>query len=238
MGPLLALLRDEAVDAFLLPPSVRKPGTLAQLHENLRTAGVTRPELFDSTRPTSKAIRYYDLRATGITWCAVRNEHPQAIMRHAGHSGFETTQKYIRIADDVREGFGEPFPPLPDQLLGGTKHAPSARSASKATELQRREWDSNPRWVAPHTISSRAPSASRSSLLGGACRGERRELGSIGQAVGDGNLLGPAANCVRVVLGRGERESPQRMATSPLGAAALGRGGSTYACPLSTPSGR
>ena len=30
----------------------------------------------------------------------------------------------------------------------------------------RREWDSNPRWVAPHTLSKRADSAALASLLG------------------------------------------------------------------------
>ena len=38
---------------------------------------------------------------------------------------------------------------------------------------ERREWDSNPRWVAPHTLSKRADSAALAPLLGTRARGSR-----------------------------------------------------------------
>ncbi len=147
LAPLLMLMADEAVHDFLLPPSAREPGTLAQLHQHLLTAGVKRAALHD-TSDTSNAIRYYDFRATGITWRAVRRDSPYEIMRHAGHRSFETTQGYIRTAYDVAEGFGEPFPELPAAVLGH-RHAPTgtqlARKSCNPTESQRREWESNPR---------------------------------------------------------------------------------------------
>lgn len=93
---------------------------VSDLAENLRIylqrAGVLREELFaddESRRP----IRFYDLRATGITWRALRGDLPLAIQRAAGHESLETTQGYIRAASDVGIGVGAPFPPLPSALL-------------------------------------------------------------------------------------------------------------------------
>lgn len=93
---------------------------VGDLAEGLRTyltrAGIAREELFaddESRRP----IRFYDLRATGITWRALRGDLPLALQRAAGHESLETTQGYIRAASDVGLGVGAPFPSLPPQLL-------------------------------------------------------------------------------------------------------------------------
>ena len=81
--------------------------------------GVTREELFVQGDPTRKAITFYDLRATGITWMALRNDNPMAIKQRAGHRRFETTEGYIREAENLRAAnAGQPFPPLPASLLG------------------------------------------------------------------------------------------------------------------------
>ena len=57
---------------------------------------------------------------------------------------------------------------------------------------QRREWDSNPRWVAPHTLSKRADSAALASLRGHRSAGAER-VGRGGGAVGPG--VGQAIVC-------------------------------------------
>ncbi len=57
-------------------------------------------------------MTFYDLRATGITWRAIRGDEPLRIQRAAGHTGFDTTQGYIREAESVRDGVGEVFPSL------------------------------------------------------------------------------------------------------------------------------
>jgi hypothetical protein len=68
---------------------------------------------------TRKAITFYDLRATGITWMALRADNPMAIKQRAGHRRFETTEGYIREAENLRAAdAGAPFPPLPAPLLG------------------------------------------------------------------------------------------------------------------------
>ena len=84
----------------------------------LTRAGLSRADLFarDSTR---KAMTWHDLRATGITWMAIRGDDPLKIMQRAGHADFQTTQGYIREAEAVRAGFGDVFPVLPLSLWEG-----------------------------------------------------------------------------------------------------------------------
>jgi hypothetical protein len=78
---------------------------------------VTRAELFESDAHREH-VTFHDLRATGITWSAVRGDDPLRIKQRAGHKAFSTTEGYIREAENLREGFGEPFPTLPAALAG------------------------------------------------------------------------------------------------------------------------
>ena len=98
----------------------------------LAKAGVKRHELHHDSETAAK-LRFHDLRATGITWMAVRGDDALKIQRRAGHKDLETTQKYIRTAEDRRAAFGSVFPELPASLLagGGTKPAPPAGSLSQ-----------------------------------------------------------------------------------------------------------
>ena len=116
LRPLMQLLREEAGgrgSVFDMPSA----GVLsAKLRHYLKRAGVERAELFASDE-TRKAITFHDLRATGITWMAVRGDEPLRIMQRAGHTSFETTQGYIREAENLRAGFGTVFPPLPTSRL-------------------------------------------------------------------------------------------------------------------------
>ncbi|WP_394826137.1 site-specific integrase [Pendulispora albinea] len=65
-----------------------------------------------------KNITFHDLRATGITWMAVRGDDPLRIKQRAGHKSFSTTEGYIREAENLSVGFGKPFPSLPAELTG------------------------------------------------------------------------------------------------------------------------
>lgn len=75
-----------------------------------------RPELFDR-QPGTKPLGFHDLRASGITWRAVRGDALQLVREHAGHKDIATTDRYIREADAIREGFGDVFPELPRNLI-------------------------------------------------------------------------------------------------------------------------
>ena len=108
-------------------------------------ADLRRAELHTSDG-TRQALRFHDLRATGITWMAVRGDAPQQIMHRAGHTDFATTQLYIREAEQIREGFGEVFPSLPGFVgVSSFRRNSQARSQGKDGGFWRGGRDSNPR---------------------------------------------------------------------------------------------
>lgn len=88
------------------------------LDRALRSAKLTqRLDELITASDTTKPLGFHDLRATGITWRAVRGDAMQLIRQHAGHQHISTTDRYVREADGIREGFGTVFPPLPASLL-------------------------------------------------------------------------------------------------------------------------
>jgi hypothetical protein len=116
---------------------VRMP-RMRDLAEGLRNflmlANVTRADLH-TTDTTRKALTWHDLRATGITWMAIRGDDPLHIQPRGGHSSFSTTRGYIRQAEAVRDGFGDVFPPL-DLVLEGTERSNGSNFGSKIGAAQ------------------------------------------------------------------------------------------------------
>ncbi len=116
LRPLLVQMHTESNGEGDLLPGMPSPFNLsAGLKRWLKVAEVDRASL-TSKGPSERPIRFHDLRATGITWMAVRGDEPQKIQARAGHASFSTTQGYIREAEVLTEGFGEPFGPLPSRL--------------------------------------------------------------------------------------------------------------------------
>jgi integrase len=120
LRPLLAMLRSahQKAKGKKSAPVVWMPDhedRAILLREHLETAEVKRSELLTSNAHRPR-LTFHDLRATGITWAAVRGDNPMQIKQRAGHKGFATTEVYIREAENLRQGFGEPFPPLPSEL--------------------------------------------------------------------------------------------------------------------------
>jgi integrase len=108
-------------------------GHLARpLRVYLKMAGITRSELFTTDR-TRKAITFHDLRATGITWCAVRGDDALKIKQRAGHASFSTTEGYIRDAETYAMGSGRcslPYPKasfVPSVGLAQVRQKPNLR---------------------------------------------------------------------------------------------------------------
>src|SRR5262249_54366134 len=93
--------------------------------DDLSLAKVTRAALHERVR-TRKRMTFHDLRATGITWAAIRGDDTLKIMARAGHETYGTMLLYVREAEIVREGFGQPFPPLPEALWGGLSGPPKS----------------------------------------------------------------------------------------------------------------
>jgi hypothetical protein len=119
--------------------TMKRPITLAPfvavlLRQHLQTAHVARAELFTSDAHR-KHITFHDLRATGITWCAVRGDDPLRIKQRAGHKAFSTTEVYIREAENLHAGFGAVFPPLPGGLFGRSLGQPLGQVAHRHAKI-------------------------------------------------------------------------------------------------------
>lgn len=89
------------------------------LREHLLLAGCDRAALHapedDGTR---RRLNLHDLRATGITWQAMRGDTLPDIMDRVGHVQMATTQGYIRRGRMHARGRGEiTFPRLPRELF-------------------------------------------------------------------------------------------------------------------------
>lgn len=147
--PLLVTMRAEAggdeARGALLPFMANKSEWSKNLRQYLAWAGVKRADLFadDATR---KPMTFHDLRSSYCTWAAVRGDDPLKIKQRAGHSTFQTTELYIRIAESFADAFGDVFPPLPAEALGiAEAHAEEAGRFSAAIRLPSRKSVTLPR---------------------------------------------------------------------------------------------
>ena len=150
LRPMLRAMRDEATSELVfpkLPPYNGCDGQAATLRLDLERAQVKRPALLKRAR-TRKRMTFHDLRATGITWAAIRGDDALKIMSRSGHSEYQTLLSYIREAEVIREGFGETFPALPADLVAVERIAQespkSPRNTPKTSIKQRPQGDSNP----------------------------------------------------------------------------------------------
>ncbi len=93
-------------------------GKLAEtLRADLLTAGVDRPALH-KPKPGAELMRFHDLRATGITYMAMRGDTDNDVRERAGHTDFQTTMMYIRRGHQaLGSTIGDPFAPLPEGLI-------------------------------------------------------------------------------------------------------------------------
>lgn len=69
-------------------------------------------------------MTFHDLRATGITWAAIRGDDALKIMARSGHTEYGTMMIYVREAEVIRENFGDVFPELPEALVGIAHETP------------------------------------------------------------------------------------------------------------------
>jgi integrase len=88
-----------------------------ELRTALLRAGCKRADLHasdDNRRP----LTFHDLRATGITWMAMRGDSPTDIMERVGHQHLSTTELYLRRGRLLVAARERVFPPLPECILG------------------------------------------------------------------------------------------------------------------------
>lgn len=128
---LLALFeqmaREAEPGAELVFPALWQLAEL--LRQDLWAAGVRRESLHVK-RKGSRIMRFHDLRATGITYLALRGDTDHEVRDRAGHTNFKTTLEYIRRGQHVIGAkLGDPFGPLPAVLLE-RESSPIVRSSS------------------------------------------------------------------------------------------------------------
>ncbi len=129
--PLLRAMHKRAGGVGpVLPGMPIEQKVAPMLRRHLLAAGITRAELH-ATDKTRKRLRFHDLKATSITWAAVRGDDPLKIKHRAAHRTFSTTEEYIRTAEAVREGFGDVFPAPPAELVSSWESSSDTPAASQ-----------------------------------------------------------------------------------------------------------
>ncbi len=115
--PLLRAMRRESGGHGRVCQHIPQRQNLARaLRQHMREADLDRADLYaddEGRRP----LTYHDLRATGITWQAMRGDSPTDIMERVGHADLRTTQRYIRRGKLLAVRRERVFPPLPECLL-------------------------------------------------------------------------------------------------------------------------
>ena len=133
--PLLDAMREESGGDGLVVDLASERAMARNLRRWLWKAGVRRPALHEGT-DTSLNLTWHDLRATGATWMAIRGDDALKIMQRCGHTDYSTTQRYVREAEAVREGFGDVFPPLPACLFESPRNRPGTISFAAISQKQ------------------------------------------------------------------------------------------------------
>jgi integrase len=114
MPPLRGLGRGAEPTAALA--SWNRCNASTRLRAHLRRAGCKRADLYadDGRR---RPLTFHDLRATGITWQAMRGDPVAAIVERVGHANLATTERYMRRGRLMATASGERvFPALPRVL--------------------------------------------------------------------------------------------------------------------------
>lgn len=124
---IATLVRGAGPSGRLVEKMPMREDLAAYLRKCLGYAGVTRAELF-ATDTTRRPLSFHDLRATGITWMALRGDNALAIQQRAGHTTFSTTQGYVRLAETLGN-VGAVFPPVPTFVTGFVTRPAEGREA-------------------------------------------------------------------------------------------------------------
>lgn len=115
--PLLRALHHEAGGRGTLLPDWPRSRYAKELRVHLRLAGCTRPEIYTADE-THRPLTGHDLRATGITWRAIRGDSLLDIQEAVGHRSSSTTEGYVRRGRALAAAFdGGVFPELPAALV-------------------------------------------------------------------------------------------------------------------------
>lgn len=165
LRPLLELLCAARPSGPLLKvPNDEGKGTAALVRLDMRTAKLTRPELWRDDAD-HRAFTFHGLRHTAVTHAYLAGRDSTWLRTAYGHTSSEMTRRYLDSAAMARSTFGAPFPPLPADV---TRDVTAFSKCLKSQDNLRRGRDSNPRSAFDRrSLSKRVPSATRSPLLSG-----------------------------------------------------------------------
>jgi integrase len=201
--PVLRALIDAAAGDRVFPTMPAVNNLSVTLRRYLWRAGVTRAELFDSQSATRKALTFHDLRATYVTWRAVRGDDAFKLMHAAGHAGLATTTIYVRQADALRAGFGVPFPTLGCLTSGLTEDLTMCNYKCEGRELKPAQGEGAS--DSPGFSGDAASAVAEATLAKCAEPGEARlTLDTLAEAISRGDV-DAATELARLLAGRQPR---------------------------------
>jgi integrase len=128
--PLLKAMHAESSGGGVVAKMPPVEDLAATFRNHLERAGLKRAALSQRTN-TSSPITFHDLRATGLTWLAMRGDEPLTIRDRAGHANLATTEHYIRRGREAG-GLGTPFPELPGDLISERPKCPTEKPEGNA----------------------------------------------------------------------------------------------------------
>ena len=117
--PLLEAMQKRATDTHVLPlmQECSERRRAAKMRKHFTIAKIQRARLTEQSATTMQ-INFRSCRDTGITWLALQGVDLAKMQRRAGHERIETTSGYVKAAEDLTGSIGEPFPRLPEELVG------------------------------------------------------------------------------------------------------------------------
>ena len=136
LQPLLKGMHDRfaSKSASVLPllQELNENRRAGWMRQHLKVAKVERARLSEESSTTMQ-INFRSWRDTGITWLALQGLDVAKIQRRAGHDSISTTLGYVKMAEDLTGSIGQPFPPLPEALVG--KGMGAGRTPTSAPKL-------------------------------------------------------------------------------------------------------
>ncbi len=106
--------------------------------QHIRLVKLERTELVEGSADLMP-FDFRSWRTTGCTWLAMLGTDSYVIALQAGHKSPDVTwSSYIKRGPDLRQRYGEPFPALPEDLLGSDDSSGESSGRSRSGALRGR----------------------------------------------------------------------------------------------------
>ena len=147
------------------------------MRDHFEVAKLDRARLSEQSATTMN-VNFRSWRDTGITWLALQGVDVAKMQRRAGHDSISTTLGYAKMAEDLTGSIGEPFPPLPAELLEAATAKPASPRSGPRGDRAKVRAKSPRRLKKPEKLVGEAGFA-RTLFWGGVSRAIRENLGEL-----------------------------------------------------------